>query len=236
MEPSARDAALAVVVTRPVAMIAHTYYDEDPRVRREAEALVASGRPVDVFALRRPKDAHRDELHGVRIHRLGVRRHQGAPLVVYAAEYLDFFVRAAFAVTAKHRRRRFALVQVHTVPDFLVFAAWPLKKSGVPVVLDLHEVMPEFFRTRFARSAHPAVVALVELQERLSVGAADALITVNDDVAARLSRRGVPADKITVVRNSPSARLFDPGSQPARRFMEDGVLRLVYAGALTPNY
>ena len=32
-------------------MLTHSYYDEDPRVRREAEALVACGRPVDVFAL-----------------------------------------------------------------------------------------------------------------------------------------------------------------------------------------
>ena len=28
---------------RPVAMLAHSYYEEDPRVRREAEAVVASG-------------------------------------------------------------------------------------------------------------------------------------------------------------------------------------------------
>ena len=30
-------------------MLVHAYYDEDPRVRREAESLVAGGRPVDVF-------------------------------------------------------------------------------------------------------------------------------------------------------------------------------------------
>ena len=39
---------------RPIAMLVHSYYEEDPRVRREAEALVAAGHAVDVFSLRRP--------------------------------------------------------------------------------------------------------------------------------------------------------------------------------------
>ena len=33
-------------------MIVHAYYEEDPRVRREAESLVAAGRPVQVLGLR----------------------------------------------------------------------------------------------------------------------------------------------------------------------------------------
>ena len=46
--PGDRSAAKA---PRPVLMIVHSYYDEDPRVRREAEAVVASGRPVLVLGL-----------------------------------------------------------------------------------------------------------------------------------------------------------------------------------------
>ena len=39
---------------RPICMIVHAYYEEDARVRREAETLVAAGWEVDVFGLRRP--------------------------------------------------------------------------------------------------------------------------------------------------------------------------------------
>jgi glycosyltransferase involved in cell wall biosynthesis len=39
-----------------------------------------------------------------------------------------------------------------------------------------------------------------------------------------------------VIVNSHDANLFRPGVRPPRRFMEDGTLRLVYAGALTPLY
>ena len=38
-------------------MIVHSYYDEDPRVRREAESLVEAGHDVDVYALRRADDS-----------------------------------------------------------------------------------------------------------------------------------------------------------------------------------
>jgi glycosyltransferase involved in cell wall biosynthesis len=47
---------------------------------------------------------------------------------------------------------------------------------------------------------------------------------------------GVAPGKVSVVRNSPVLARFDPSRHPSRAFMEDGVLRLVYAGALTPTY
>lgn len=221
---------------RPVAMLTHSYYEEDPRVRREAESLVAAGRPVDVFSLRRPGDGPKGLVDGVRVNRLDVQRHQGASLPVYLWEYVGFFVRSAFALARAHVRRRYALVQVHTLPDFLAFAALPLRVSGVPVLLDLHEAMPEFFRSRFPRAANPIVHQALLLQERLSIGAATHAITVNDTLGHRLVDRGVPADKVSVVINSPSLARFDPSRHPRRGFGWDGVIRLVYAGALTPTY
>src|ERR1700730_3113138 len=149
-------------------MLTHSYYDEDPRVRREAEALVACGRPVDVFALRQPGAPALDEVAGVRVHRLGVQRHQGAGLATYLREYLSFLARAGWAVTRHHWRRHYAIVQVHTLPDFLVFAGLPLKVVGVPLILDMHEAMPEFFRTRFPRASNRVVHWLVRAQERAS--------------------------------------------------------------------
>ena len=217
-------------------MLVHAYYDEDPRVRREAESLVASGRPVDVFALRRDGDAPTGELDGVSVRRLDVRRHQGAGLPTYLAEYLAFLLRASWALARSHRRRRYALVQVHTLPDFLVFAAVPLRLVGVPIVIDLHEAMPEFFRSRFPRASNPLVHRLLLWAERLSIGLARYAITVNAAMADRLVRLGIPEDKVGVVPNSPSLARFDPGRFERRSFAEDGTVRLVYAGALTPTY
>jgi glycosyltransferase involved in cell wall biosynthesis len=217
-------------------MLVHAYYDEDPRVRREAESLVAAGRPVDVFGLRREGDAARSDLEGVSVRRLDVRRHQGAGLPTYLAEYLAFLARAAWAISRAHGRRRYALVQVHTPPDFLAFAALPLRIAGIPTLLDLHEAMPEFFRSRFPRASNPLVHRLLLLTERASIGVSNAAVTVNPAMADRLVRLGVDPAKVGVVPNSASLARFDPSRLPRRRFAEDGFVRLVYAGALTPIY
>ena len=221
---------------RPVLMIVHAYYDEDPRVRREAESLAAAGRPVTVVGLRRPGEVADGTLNGVRIRRLDVQRHQGASLWTYLREYLAFLLRATFEGVRIQRRQRLALAHVHSLPDFLVFATLPLRLAGVPVILDLHEAMPEFFPSRFPGAANPLTLGLLHLQERLSIAFSSATITVNEAMAARLVRLGVPPGKVSVIINSPSLARFDATAFPRRSFREDGTLRLIYTGALTPTY
>lgn len=222
---------------RPIAMLTHSYYEEDPRVRREAEALARAGWSVDVIALRRPGDLAAEIIDGVSVRRLGVQRHQGAGIGTYLAEYLAFLVRGGWALTRAHVRRRYGLVQVHTLPDFLVFAALPLRITGVPVLVDLHEAMPEFYRSRFGRGrASRLAYRALGVQERLSTGFASAVVTVNEALGDRLVGLGVPSSKLTIVPNAPELERFDASSHRARSFMEDGTLRLVYAGALSPVY
>jgi glycosyltransferase involved in cell wall biosynthesis len=221
-------------------MLVHSYYEEDPRVRREAETLVGHGYEVDVFALRPEGSSSQDRIGGVSVHRLDVRRHQGAGLLTYLAEYTAFATLAAFALAAAHRRRRYGLIQVHSIPDYLVLAAAPERALGVPVIIDLHEAMPEFFRSRFgARLPAPLTalaVRLIRAQELLSTAAADRVLTVNEALGDRLLALGLSPDRLSIVPNSPSLALFDPVAHPGRAFAGDGVVRLVYAGGLSPIY
>ena len=109
------------------------------------------------------------------------------------------------------------MVQVHTLPDFLAFGGLPVRLTGVPILLDLHEAMPEFFRMRFPGSASPVAHRLLLIQERASIGLASAVITVNQALADRSIGLGVPSSKVSVILNSPSLRRFDPSAQPERR-------------------
>jgi glycosyltransferase involved in cell wall biosynthesis len=221
---------------RPICMIVHAYYEEDSRVRREAETLVAAGWEVDVFGLRRPGETASATVEGVNVRRLPVGRHQGAGLSIYLVEYGAFLVRALLAATRAHRRRRYGLVEVHSLPDYLVFAALPMKLAGVPVLLDLHEAMPEFFRSRFSRAANPITYRLLRLQEKISIALANEVLTVNEPLADRLRKLGIRPDRLTVILNSPDLRVFDAAAHARRKFMADGRLRIVYTGALTPTY
>ena len=218
-----------------VAIVAHAVYPADPRIRRQAEALVRAGHEVDILCLRGVGQAAAEEQDGLRILRLPVYR-AFAGFAGHLAEYLAFAGIAAVRLAAEHRRRRYGLVQVATVPDFLVFAAAPLKLAGVPLLLDLHEDMPEFFRDRFASPALRPLLPLVSGASMASAAVADELITVHEPLRLLSIRRGVAPEKISVVMNSADPRLFDPSRVPRRPFMEDGELRLIHHSNLQRIY
>ena len=190
-------------------MIVHSYYEEDPRVRREAEALVARGRPVDVIALRLPGEAAT-----ARSTASGSGGSTSSAIRAPACGSTCASTLSSWSGPAGPRCGPIAadatrVVQVHSLPDFLVFAALPLKLAGAPVILDLHEAMPEFFRTRFPNVRSPLVHRALLLQERLSIAFADRVLSVNELMADRLLGLGIDPAKLTIVPNSPNLELFD---------------------------
>ena len=218
-----------------VAIVVHAIYPGDPRVRRQSDALTDAGHEVDVFALRQPGEPAEEARGAERIVRLPLNR-LFTGFAGHLAEYAAFTAMAAWRLAREHRRRRYDLVQVATVPDFLGFAALPEKLAGVPLLLDLHEDMPEFFRDRFSAPALRPLMPLVSGVSRASAAIADELITVHEPLRRLSIARGVPAGKIDVVMNSADQRLFDPSRHPRRRFMADGTLRLVHHSNLQRIY
>jgi len=218
-------------------MVVHAHYPiGETRVEREARALVDNGYAVDVICLRggsEPAEAIQD---GIAVYRLPVKRHKRSGAGVQLLEYLTFFVLAFFKLAALHRRRRYAVVQVHNLPDFLVFAALLPKLSGARVILDLHDLMPEFYAARFATGLANWRVRLICWQERLSCGFADHVITVTEPWRQTLIQRGVPAEKTSVVMNVADDRVFHRQPPAVSPVVEDGHFNLIYHGNLTQRY
>jgi len=218
-----------------LAVIAHAVFPGDPRLRRQTDALVAAGHQVDLFCLRARGEAAEERIRNVRVFRLPVHR-AFSGFAGHLAEYLAFAGIAAVRLAREHGRRRYRLVQVATLPDFLAFAAAPLKLSGVPLLLDLHEDMPEFFRDRFAHPALQPLLPAVTGAARASAWVADEIITVHEPLRELSIARGVPPGKISVVMNSADTDLFDSARHPRRPFMEDGELRLIHHSNLQRIY
>jgi glycosyltransferase involved in cell wall biosynthesis len=105
------------------------------------------------------------------------------------------------------------VVQVNTLPDWLVFAAIVPRLLGARVLLDLHECMPEFFATKFASPSHPAVRLLARL-EQASIRSADLAITCTEQMRAAFIARGAQGEKIEVILNSADEEIFDPQRHP----------------------
>jgi len=223
-----------VTITR-VALVAHASLPDDTRLRRQAEALRDAGYGVDLFGLRDPGQPEVEEWRGLRIFRLPVRR-SFTGFAGHLGEYLAVAGLAMVRLAAEHRRRRYRLVQVATLPDFLAFAALPVRMTGVPLLLDLHEDMPEFFKDRFARPGLRLLIPVVSWAARASAAVADAIITVHEPLRQLAIARGVPAHRISVVMDSADERIFDPDRHLRRPFMVDGRLRLIHHSNLQRIY
>ena len=103
-------------------MIAYTFYEGDNRVLRYAETLAKRGDQVDVISLRNAGQSAQECINGVQVHRIQGRVRNERSQWTYFVRLLLFFVRAMMLVTRLHWTRRYDLVHVHSVPDFLVFA------------------------------------------------------------------------------------------------------------------
>ena len=219
-----------------VCIVAQSMYDFDPRVRRKAEALVAAGYGVDVLALRCPDGKKRYTLNGVDVRTISLGKKRGS-LARYAFEYLAFFLWVLVRVPLQMRRQRYAVVDVNTLPDFLVFAPMVAKWMGAKIVLDMHEVTPEFYMSKYRMPEDSWIVRVVTFVEKISFDFANRVITINEPIRELLIERGLPRSKCTVVMNAVDERRFASAPNPA----PDPVARpwrfvMMYHGTLTPIY
>jgi glycosyltransferase involved in cell wall biosynthesis len=198
-------------------MIVHNRYPErEPRVERQALGLTEAGIDVDVICLRQPGEESYEVVNGVHVYRLPSRHSRGANPLRQLYEYLEFFVLAFLKLNQLHWRAPYHAVQIHNLPDFLVFVALVQKVRGVPVILDLHDLMPEFYAERFQQRETSWLVKLVVWQERISCWFAHHVITVTELWRQTLIERGVRPDKVSVVMNVADEQIFHRvASEPA---------------------
>ncbi len=188
--------------SRPrICILRHNRYPWDARVPKEAAALLAEGYAVEVICLAdTPNRARRETHDGIEITRLPVYHRRGSAWR-YLCEYaVSFSLMAAF-VTWRHLRHPYALIQVNTMPDALVFATLIPRMMGCPILLDMHEPAPELCAAE--RAPNRLLSRMLVATEQAAIRYAHRVITVNDAVRNRFIKRGAPPEKISVVRNVP---------------------------------
>jgi len=212
-----------------VFMAAYTNYRRDPRVKREAEALVEVGHKV-VFLARRPVGGpKRETVAGVEvINALGIRD-KCTSFAEYLVDYCAFFLRINFHLLL--HPLRYQLIHINNMPDFLALAAWPARLLGCPVIHDVHDLMPELYVEKFSSGTENWVVRALRLQERMAVRFASAVLTVEGRLKDILSgRAAIPSAKIHVLMNLPDDRIFAPRAVNAKP--HDAPFVVVYHGTL----
>jgi glycosyltransferase involved in cell wall biosynthesis len=220
---------------KSVCLLVQNVYDIDPRLRRKAEALVAAGYSVDVLALRSADGSKSYTVNGVNVYTLSLGKQRGS-LARYALEYAVFFLWALVRVTLLMRTRRYVAIDINTLPDFLVFAAVPARWMGAKLILDMHEITPEFYMSKYGISQDSWLVRLLEYQEKISFKCADYVITITEPIQKLLISRGLDPAKSTIVMNAVDEAPFASalGSAPANSNPNKFVI--MYHGTLTGVY
>ncbi len=221
--------------TLRVAAVTFDWYPFDPLVRRIAGAAIDGGYSVDVICLRQPGEQPYENCEGVNVHRIPMNRGFGRSLPVTILSWCWFLLMSGIVLTRLHLKKRFDVVHVHNMPDFLVFSAFIPRIFGAKVILEVQDVSPELMGAKAKGKTRKIVIRLARWQERISTAYADHVITVGWPFEQLLLQRGVPAEKITIILNSADPDLF-PASCGNRRekqvFDESHPMILMYHGTI----
>jgi glycosyltransferase involved in cell wall biosynthesis len=212
-------------------MVAYTIYDMDNRVMRYAETLAARGDHVDLIALRQPHDgAFKKVVNGVNVYRVQSRVHDEKKLRSYAFRLSFFFLRATWLLSKLHLRRKYDVVHVHSVPDPLVFTAWLPKLMGARIILDIHDLLPELYASKFDKKSNRWMRRILLAVEHASAAFADYVIVANDLWKDRIIARGsVSSDRCAAIMNFPDQTIFKRnGNKPKAE-----TFTIMYPGTLS---
>jgi len=210
-----------------VGMIAYAYYEGNARVQQYVKALVERGDTVEIFCLSSDGPSA-SEIAGAKIHRIQARKRRRESPLRYALSVTLFMLRTFFILAKQQLQNPYDVIHVHSVPDALVFSALVPKLAGVPIVLDIHDILPEFYLSKFQAKPASLTFKLLVLVEKASIAFSNHVIIANPIWHERLLQRSAGPDKVTTIRNYPDPKVFSP--RPER--CSNGKFIMIYPGSL----
>jgi glycosyltransferase involved in cell wall biosynthesis len=140
------------------------------------------------------------------------------------------------SLTRLDLKRRYNLVHVNNMPDFIVFSAMLPRLRGCPVILDIHDPIPELTRSKLNLPESHLLVRVQAFLEKISIRFSSHVLTATPSFKRILVSRGAPAGKITVVMNAADPLIFKPRCDASDiREVEDDFV-LLYVGTVAERY
>jgi glycosyltransferase involved in cell wall biosynthesis len=216
-----------------IAMIAFAHYPNDTRVRREAEALVDSGNSVDVFCLLDKREAQAEITNGVNTFRIKLNKTPKGKLG-YLYEYAMFITRVFIKLSLLHLKNHYHIIHVHNVPDILVLSSLVPKIMGAKIILDMHEIMPEFFMKKYQVSEAHLVIKFLKFLEKFSAKFTNHIIVASPFWLEVVTGRSSVPEKCTTILNLPDTKYFN--SIEKKNYEINGKFKIIYPGTLSEQH
>ncbi|NPV10183.1 MAG: glycosyltransferase [Ignavibacteria bacterium] len=216
-----------------ILMVAYTNYSTDSRVIKESSALVERGMFVDFICLKDENLHSCSPLKGINIINIPLKRYRGKNKYLYVLYYLIFFLFVFLISSFLYIKKRYKIIHINNMPDFLVFAAIIPKLFGAKLILDIHDPLPLTFLTKFNLSKNNFFYKLLLLEERVSAKFVDKVITTHSFLRNEvLKTDGLPIEKIDVVMNLADEQRF----KFLYNYNLNGKIHLVYYGTIAERF
>jgi glycosyltransferase involved in cell wall biosynthesis len=209
-------------------MVVYAFYETDTRVMMYAKALRERGDHVDVVALRRDSYPTHEVMNGINVYRIQKRTVNEKGKFSYLYRLLIFFIKSSFFLIKNSFWQPYDMIHVHSVPDFEVFATFVPKLFGTKIILDIHDIVPEFYASKFGAGTESFIFKSLVLVEKVSAKFADHVIIANHIWGKTLTMRSVKKEKCTTVLNYPDQSIFY--RRPRTR--KDNKFILIYPGTV----
>ena len=213
-----------------IAMVVFSYYPQDTRARRAAEAIVKTGMSVDAISLRGEGQSRKERINGVNVYRINVKRKRARRLG-YLWEYGLFIASAFLKLSFLHLIKRYKIIHVHTLPDILVLSAVFAKMMGARVLLDIHDIMPEFYMRKYGIPETHKMIKLIKYLEKLSIKFADHVVIASPLFRETVIKRSSAPDKCTTIMNLPDPKYFH--AIIVGNCHDDDKFKVIYPGTLS---
>ncbi|MDI3340767.1 MAG: glycosyltransferase [Sphaerobacter sp.] len=178
-------------------------FPKDFRVSNEARALTAAGYRVTVICPAVNGQPLTETVDGVRVYRYPAPP-AGMGTLSFLFEYGYSLAAMAVLSLIVRLREGFDIVHANNPPDALALIAAAYRPFGARVIFDHHDLAPEMYEARFGDAHRPWLYRAQELLEILACRLSHQVIASNESYKRReMERSGLPADRITVVRNGP---------------------------------
>jgi len=208
-------------------MLAYTLYMTDARVKAYVRSLEKKSIETDVIALRERRKGKKEKSGNGVIYYL-TKKYRGGNALRYILSYFQFFLAAFFKLTILQIRKRYTVIHVHNMPNFIVFAAFFPKILGARIILDVHDLMTANYMTKFSITEGHRLIKLLKIEQKISAAFVDHVICADHGQRKMLCGYGIPKEKITVMMNVANEDLF----RPVQARKDKKKFNLVYHGTI----
>lgn len=215
-----------------ICMIGHKTFPKGAvRQLRHCLALMRYGHEIDIIALQNENELPEEKYMEARILRIPLQKDRSSR-IHYIYCYFKSLLSMSITLAREFLNRKYDIIYIFTLPDFMIFAGMFPKFLGARIVADHLDPMPELYQTKYNGDIG-LPYQMLKLSEKLSMKIPDGIITQNHCYGELLTQRGVNPKKIQVLHNAPDPLFWGKPRSPEWQIAPNQPIKLMFHGTIT---